>query len=434
MKPINFSHLKSRLRRSLAPTDLPPVQRSNYINVEMDAIGIGLSSTASNFLPVFLTRLDASNTQIGLLSSMPAITGLLLSIPLGRFLQNRRFIVPWFSAARLGVISAYALTGLVTMLMPPDWSVIAILAVWALATLPQTIVAICFSVVMNAVAGPHGRFELMSRRWSILGTTTFISVLTIGQILSANESDFPRNYQAAFIALSIGGLISFYFSSHIKLPPSEAQIEAHGQTLRQRIGEYLRLIRSQPAFTSFLYKRFVFLSGISMAVPLFPLYFVKEVQANDGWIGAFTGGQTMILVLGYWLWTRQSRRHGNRRVLLWATAGLGIYPILVSLTLNPSLILLYVGIAGIFQAGQDLVFFDELMKTVPTEYSATFVSFAQSVQYISSIFSPMIGTLIGDAIGLGPALMVAGGLRLIGFLLFFLDRRQSAPTARIPAG
>jgi predicted MFS family arabinose efflux permease len=317
------------------------------------------------------------------------------------------------------------------MLMPPDWSVIAILAVWALATLPQTIVAICFSVVMNAVAGPHGRFELMSRRWSILGITTFISVLMIGQILRANESDFPRNYQAAFIALSIGGLISFYFSSHIKLPPTQARIEEHGQTLRQRVGEYLGLIRSQPAFTSFLYKRFVFLSGISMAAPLFPLYFVKEVQANDGWIGVFTGAQTMVLVIGYWLWTRQSRRHGNRRVLLWTTAGLGLYPILVALTHQPSLIAIYAGLAGIFQAGQDLVFFDELMKTVPAEYSATFISFAQSVQYISSILSPLIGTLIGDSIGLGPALIVAGGLRLIGFLLFFFDRPHAKPTASV---
>ena len=427
MKALNL--IEKRINRALAPSDLPPTQRRNYINVELDAIGIGLSNTAANFLPVFLTRLGATNSQVGWLSSMPAITGLLLAIPLGRFLQNRRFIVPWFSAARLGVISAYALTGLVTMLLPPQWSVIAILAVWALATLPQTVVSICFSVVMNAVAGPAGRFELMSRRWSILGITTFISGLIIGQILRADEVNFPINYQNAFIALSIGGLISFYFSSHIKLPPAEVRVELSGKTLREKVGDYLHLIRSDRPFISFLYKRFVYLSGFAMTGPLLPLYFVKDVQADDGWIGAITGARTLVLVIGYWLWTRQSRQHGNRRVLLWTTAGLGLYPILVALTHQPWQIAIYAGLAGIFQAGLDLVFFDELMKTVPPEYSATFVSFAQSVQFIPSIFAPLLGTFLGDLIGLGPALIVAGALSLAGFLLFLLDRRQSAPTA-----
>jgi hypothetical protein len=33
------------------------------------------------------------------------------------------------------------------------------LGIWALVTLPQTMVAVLFSVIMNAIAGPKGRFE-----------------------------------------------------------------------------------------------------------------------------------------------------------------------------------------------------------------------------------------------------------------------------------
>ena len=46
------------------------------------------------FLPVFLTRLGASNFQVGLLSSMPGMTGLVLAMLVGRFLQTRRDVVP----------------------------------------------------------------------------------------------------------------------------------------------------------------------------------------------------------------------------------------------------------------------------------------------------------------------------------------------------
>jgi len=82
------------------------------------------------------------------------------------------------------------------------------------------------------------------------------------------------------------------------------------------------------------------------------------------------------------------------------------------------LIILIAGAAGFFAGGLDLVFFDELMKTVPPEFSATFVSLAQSMQYFSTIVAPLIGTVVAGFIGLGGALWLSAGMRLVGFLLF----------------
>jgi MFS family permease len=78
----------------------------------------------------------------------------------------------------------------------------------------------------------------------------------------------------------------------------------------------------------------------------------------------------------------------------------------------------------LFQAGLDLVFFDELMKTVPSEYSATFVALAQSMQYLSMIIAPLLGTWLANYIGLGGALWLSAGLRLFGFLLFLRPDRK----------
>ena len=89
------------------------------------------------------------------------------------------------------------------------------------------------------------------------------------------------------------------------------------------------------------------------------------------------------------------------------------------------MIAIYAGLAGIFQAGLDLVFFDELMKTIPSEYSAIFVSFAQSIQYVSAIAAPMIGSFLADQIGISAALIISGGIRFLGFILFFLERKKA---------
>jgi MFS family permease len=134
---------------------------------------------------------------------------------------------------------------------------------------------------------------------------------------------------------------------------------------------------------------------------------------------------TLIMLVGYFLWPWVSRRRGGRFVLLATTLGTTLYPALSAATPDINLIIVYAGIAGLFQAGLDLVFFDELMKTVPAEYSATFVALAQSLQYMSMIVAPLFGTWLAGYIGLGGALWLSAGLRLLGFFLFLMPDRQA---------
>ena len=405
------------------PKDLSPTSRKNFRYVQIDAIGVGLAGAAAPFLPVFLARLGATNFQISLLTTMPAIAGFLLAIPLGRLLQGQRKIVPWFSGSRLAVISSYAMTGLAAIFITRESNLIpAILIIWAVATIPQTMLSITFSVVMNAVAGPTGRFDLMTRRWSTLGLTSTIAVFMIGQLL--DRVGFPVNYQVMFIALSIGGLISFYFSSQIKLKDAETPPASVDTKPRNGITNYLGKIKQEKPFQSFIVKRFVYLTGVSLAAPLFPIYFVRQIHASDSWIAAINIAQTAVMIIGYFVWSQQSRARGSHMTLLWTTCGLSLYPVLTAITGMPWMIAIYAGAAGIFQAGLDLVFFDELMKTIPAEYSATFVSFAQSIQYISAIASPMIGSFLADSIGISAALIISGGIRFLGFVLFFLERKK----------
>ena len=108
------------------------IQKRNFRYVQIDAVGVSISNVAAPFLPVFLTRLGASNFQIGLLSSMPGMTGLILAILVGRFLQTRTNVVPWYSLSRLTVILCYALTGILTLTVSEKSVIIATLALLAM--------------------------------------------------------------------------------------------------------------------------------------------------------------------------------------------------------------------------------------------------------------------------------------------------------------
>jgi hypothetical protein len=104
-----------------------------------------------------------------------------------------------------------------------------------------------------------------------------------------------------------------------------------------------------------------------------------------------------------------------------------LYPLLFAFILSPWQLVLLSGMNGIFQAGVDLIFFDELMKTVPLEYSALFVSIAQGIQFLSSIIAPLAGTAISDASSLSVGLIISAAFRFLGFLMFAFDRKSKLP-------
>ena len=207
------------LRRKTAPENAAPLQKQNVANVRMEALGIGIYVAAINYLPIFLTRLGATHFQVGLLTSIPSLGSFLLTIPVGRFLQGRRDIVRWYSGPRLLTIFSYAWIGLLPFVVPLERVVPIVLLIRAAMTLPQTLVFVAFSVLMNAVAGPQGRYELLSRRWSILFMTTAVVTAIVGQVL--DRVPFPLNYQLAFVGLSLSGMTSYYFATRIQVPDWE---------------------------------------------------------------------------------------------------------------------------------------------------------------------------------------------------------------------
>jgi Na+/melibiose symporter-like transporter len=276
---------------------------------------------------------------------------------------------------------------------------------------------------MNAVAGPEGRYALLSRRWAIFGLTSVIGTFIVTRLIDLIA--FPLNYAIMFLVLSLGGFISFYFSRQITLPDQVVLPLSNAASPREGLRNYLTLLRANPAFVSFALKRFVYFSAVVLSLPIMPLYLVREVRATDGQIGTVNMTMTLVMLVGYFLWPRLSRRRGGRFVLLTTTLGMVFYPALSAATPRVDLIILYAGVAGLFQAGLDLVFFDELMKTVPAEYSATFVALAQSMQYLSMVLAPLIGTWLAGYIGLAGALWLGAGLRLLGFILFLQKEKPA---------
>jgi hypothetical protein len=394
---------------------------TNQRNVVIDAVGVGITAGVASYLSVFLVRLGATTFQVSLLTAMPALTGMLLSIPVGAFLARRRFIVPWFARSRFAVLSCYALTGLVPFVVPSVHQSEAIIAIWAVATLPQTIVSVAFTVVMGQVAGPDGRMALMSRRWSILGLTNALTVLVVGQLLKLFA--FPLNYQVVFLGSAVGALISVVFSSSIKLPPNTNPPPV--QSLPATLHGYGATLRTNRRFVDFTTAQFVYRTGLALALPLLPIYWVRIVGVTDQAVSLINSTQTLAMMGSYFLWTRVSQRRGQRFVLLVTTLGLSFYPLLVSQTHSTGMLVVWAGLAGLFTGGVDLIFFDILLGTCPGQEQASYVGMYQTTVFAATFIGPLIGTALTDSAGIVIALIAATVLRLAGYgLMVVLKVRQ----------
>ena len=415
-------------RWSVAPPGVRGRTLHNYRIVQRDGVAVGFTSAAAPFLGVYLARFGATPFELGLISSMPSIAGLVVSIPLGQFLLRRTSIPRWLGVSRMLAHTAYGVIGFLPFIVPPGAVVPVALLILLATSIPQLIVPLTFNVVMAMIAGPHGRFELLSRRWSIAVLTTAVTVAVAGRVLDVLP--FPLNYQVVLIVLSLAGPLSLYLMTRLRMPEREIPpLSPVSLPVRARAASVVDLIRGQPAFVSFISSLLPYTIGTRMALPLIPLFYVTTLSATDGQIGLIATVQSFALLSGYLLWTRLWRRRGGRIILLVCGLGLACYPASLALSREIGLVLVVTAFASLFSAGLQLVLFDELMHRVPASYSPTFLAVEQNVSHIAGLAGPLIGASLAASLGFPVALGIASTISLTGYILLALDGRRARKTS-----
>lgn len=393
-----------------------------------DSVAMGVVNAASTYLPVLVARLGGSAFNIGLLTAIPAVAGFTLAIPMGQYLQRSARVITWYSLTRMLANLSYGVIALAVLLAPPEMMVPAIIAIWAIAAIPSTMGTVLFPVVMDGAAGPRGRLELMSRRWSIVGLTMAITVAIIGQFLDRIPP--PANYAIAFMTFTLAGLVSYYFSRQFRIPRVEPPpVSEHRGSLAERIRGGLALVRSQPAFLDYSIRHLVYVAGTRLVLPLVPLYYVTVVDAPDAWIGIIATGQSLALIAGYQFWRRQSRLRGTRILLLVALTVSSLFPAALSLTNQLIVVAALAAVAAFFTAGVDLILFDELMRTVPRQYGVTFVSIDTTLVNLATIVAPLMGAALVGLASIELALQLGAFISLCGVVMFVRAARRTGSAA-----
>lgn len=383
---------------------------------------------AATFNTAFAIRLGATDAQIGLLTSLPALLAIVVLIPAGRFLNSRKSPRPWL----LGSLALYRSGFLVVALIP--WlkflgiSQGALLVFWLIfLSIPVHFFNVGFIPMLTEVIPPANRANVFTWRNVIYNATLSVSVYLYGQWLS--RVTFPVNYQVMYVVSYVIALLSLYFLLKIQVPERPPRIEPSVRKRSWR--ESLRVFRQDMAenadFGTMVRNTLLHSVGLWMATPLYMLYFVRVLEADDSWIGLHGAIASLATIASFLLWRKWMQKLGELKTLRYTIILAGLYPLLVGLTGSLTLILVWVGINGLLSGGISLSHLTTLLRVTPEKDRTGYTAIYMTIMNIGLFISPMIGVFFAERFGFAPVLIACGVIATLGSASFWVWPVKTEP-------
>lgn len=397
-----------------------------YVEIFWAAILGGVAS----FNAAYAVRLGATDAEIGLLSSLPPLIAALLSIPFARFLERKADRRPYIVWSLLLVRLGYAVVALMPTLVPDraaTWLVIWLI----LLTIPGTLFTAGWQPLMADILPERRRAMVFSRRMIINFTMVALVTALGGRWLNAGT--FPHNYQIMYAVAVITALISTIYVAQLQMPKMEVAQQRRTSQTRIRMSHlnWVEVQRAQKtssrAFRHMTINTLVYNFGVWVAGPLFILYYVRDLNADDGWIGLHAAAGSVATVVGYYVWERVIRQRGFSWVMMRMFLIAPFYTFAIVLFPNLTLIVIFNAVIGFINSGVDLSHFNVLLKLCPPERRTSYLGFFMSVMNGAAFIAPLISVAIAEQIGYGRTLLIAGVIRVVGALLFWLFPVEEPP-------
>jgi len=395
-----------------------------YLYVEV--FWAAVLSAASAFNGAFAVRLGASSTMIGWLSSIPSLIAVFLLIPAARFLESKSRRAPWLWGSLFVARLGYGLIAILPWILATRraealvWLLIAI-------TAPATVFNAGFNPMLADVIPERDRARVFANRSIISSAAVAFLTLLAGRWLEAAGSirwaAFPANYQVMYVVGFATSLLSLAYLARIQVPKSRVipRTETH-RTAKLSLSALRPMFAENRDLVRMTANTLVFNLGAWLVGPLYILFFVRELGASDGWIGLNSTLANLGVVAGYAIWRRWIRRLGYNRALLTAIPLSASYAFLVGLFPSLTAILIWGVLINLVNPGVDLSHFNILLKLCPDDRRASYMAIYSTMMNAGAFVCPMIGVALAALWGVRVVLLIGGGIRLAGAMLFYIFR------------
>jgi MFS family permease len=419
--------ITNRLPNLLRGPTLHSDLRQNIWHFYLDLIWLGVANAAITFNSVYAIRLGASEELLGWLTSIPGLLVVLLRAPAARMIEHAEDQQSLIVRGLLGARIFYLLIFLLPFL-PSLHRAEVLVALIIMMGLPAILANAGWGSFFADVIPARQRVKVVSVR----STLTHLMILVIVPILGKwlDWAPFPYNYQGIYLLAFIGALVSTWHVTKVKVPEDvRARQKKPRAPAPLNLRSIWQIMTGSRQFSALLIATFAYQWAVSIASPLYNVYYVQRLDASEGWIGFRTTLASLASILAYRFWPRLIDRWGDRAILILTAPMMLFFPLGTGLarTLTPHLFIIMW--TRVFGAAVMLSRYSILLKSCPEDRRPTYIATYAILVNIAAFIAPLVGVRLEEFIGINNVFFVSAALRLVSALLYLrlpMTKREAA--------
>lgn len=377
------------------------------------------------FATKFLTRIGGTDFHISLLNSVPGFVMLLVLIPGILLLRNLK--IKKTTGIMIAISRGFLLLYASVPFLPPLIQPMAFIAITALISVPNTIYSSSFQGLIGDLFEPEERARAIATK-SKYGVFIVISVtLLTGQLLTLlpqTEDQRILLYQVFFVvAFLFTGLELHFFK---RLTVIHQTINASGE-----FKVVIKEIFSNRRFLGFLICSLIFHFGWQMGWPLFSIYTIKNLGANENWLAIISISSLITMFFGYTQWPRLISKYGNATITAICAVGMSFTPLLYIISKDLYMLTAMAAITGIVTSGMLTVLVSSILEVVPRENKMLYMGVYTTFTNMTLTIAPIIGHTFLESRNIQFALAMTTFFRLLGAGTFVIRGIYLAKKRRI---
>jgi MFS family permease len=160
-----------------------------------------------------------------------------------------------------------------------------------------------------------------------------------------------------------------------------------------------------------------------MGWPLFSIYTIKELKADEGWLALISLSSMTTMLIGHNYWPKLIRRYGNPTIIAICTVGMSLTPLLYIASKDLITLTVMAGFTGVFTSGTLTVLLSSVLEIIPEKNRIIYMGVFTTSTNITLAIAPIIGHYFSSSRNIQFALLMTTIFRLIGGIAFIIRNR-----------
>lgn len=362
----------------------------------------------------FLERIGGNEFDISLINSTKGVIMIFTALPAAFFI-NQILDKQKITANAVLVMAFIILSMVFIPIFPSEYQVLVFIILMTLLMIPIAVFNISYQNITGEVF-PNKRARVLSKRsiYTIIFTT--IVTLTSGFIFryfASNNDDYIFIYRIFYLLAFVAGVSAYFMFKKIHYTPKE------NNELIPFKGSLKKVLKNK-RYKKFIISSTIFHFGWQMGWPLFSIYTIKTLGADEFWLAIISVGSAVVMLIAHRIWPKLIEKFGNEKIVFVCTLGMAMTPIFYVLSKNLVVLTIFSTSTGFFTAGTITVLFSDMLAVTPKSNRAIYVGYYNVLTNITLAISPLVGHFFYEVKGIVFALIITSIFRLIGSIAFMI--------------